>query len=67
MEYYVGQPVLSAMSLDDTYVQEKGPDQGKPVVRGIVTKAHKWGSVTVWWENCDRPMYCLDKDFKIAD
>ena len=67
MEYYVGQPVLSTMTDDNTYVQEFGPDQSKPVVRGIVTEVHKWGSLHVWWENCDRPIYCRSGDLKYAD
>ena len=66
MTYYVGQPVLSAMSDEDTYTQEDGPDQGKPVVRGIVTRVYGYGQIDVWWENCDRPMYCLNRDFKSA-
>jgi hypothetical protein len=66
MTYYVGQPVLSAMSPDDTYTQEVGPNQGKPVVRGIVTEAYDWGSAMVWWENCDCPMYCTKGDLKDA-
>lgn len=67
MEYYVGQPVLSAMPDDDTYVQEFGPNQGKPVVRGIVTEIFTLRGLSVWWENCDRPMYCGDEDLKNAD
>jgi hypothetical protein len=66
MTYYVGQPVLSTMSPDDTYTQEYGPNQGEPVVRGIVTQVYESGRADVWWENCDRPMYCHDKDFKSA-
>jgi hypothetical protein len=66
MTYYVGQPVLSAMSDDNTYVQETGPNQGEPVVRGIVTELTQGFGMNVWWENCDRPMYCLDEDLKDA-
>lgn len=67
MGYYVGQPVLSAMSEGNTYVQEFGPKQGEPVVRGIIANIHQGTGVSVWWENCDRPMYCTEGDFKIAD
>jgi len=62
MTYYVGQPVLSAMSDDNTYVQETGPNQGEPVVRGIVTKVYEGDSFKVWWEGCDHPLYCIEGD-----
>lgn len=66
MEYYVGQPVLSAMSEDNTYVQELGPNQGKPVVRGIVTEILTRTGMDVWWENCNHPRYCRVEDLKDA-
>ena len=67
MEYYVGQPVFSAMPPEDTYTQEDGPNHGKPVVRGIVTQVCKSGGAEVWWENCDRPLHCHDRELKDAE
>ena len=64
MTYCVGQPVLSNMSKDDTYVQEAGPNRNKPVVRGIITKNFEDGYYLVWWENCHRPYTCDDDDIK---
>jgi hypothetical protein len=66
MTYYVGQPVLSAMSDEDTYTQEVGPNVGEPVVRGIVTQAYEWGLAEVWWEYVEQPVFCLEGDLKVA-
>ena len=63
MTYYVAQVVYSAMSEGNTYVQVSGPDQGKPVVRGIVTAVHEEDFVVnVWWEGCDYSLYCTAAD-----
>ena len=67
MTYYIGQPVLSVMDPGDAYEQEKGPDAGKPVVRGIVTEVWQWDGVSVWWENCGVDRYCRASEVKPLD
>lgn len=64
MTYYEGQPVLSNMSEGNTYVQDRGPNTGQPVVRGIITKNIEDGYYLVWWENCHRDYTCDDDDLK---
>lgn len=65
MTYYVGQPVLSTMTPDNTYTQEDGPDVGKPVVRGIVTKVYEDGVyLDVRWENTARDYYTLKTEVR---
>ena len=64
MTYCVGQPVLSNMSEDNTYVQEAGPNKNKPVVRGIITNNSGDGYYLVQWEHCYSQYTCDDDDIK---
>ena len=64
MTYEIGQPVVWAGRESDAYTQEFGPDQGKPVVYGIVTDDR---ILHVWWEYCSDAYSCKKNEVKPCD
>ena len=61
-KYYVGQPVTWVKRDSYGYTQEFGPNEGKPVVHGILTDDGE--NLHVWWEYCSEAYSCIEDQIK---